>query len=120
MACRKMGPKGFRACLGSALLALVAPIPCLCPALACWHLALRRRLMRVYNFRRPEPAEAVGELAAALCCLPCTLTQEREFLEHEAAEGVLRFPWESGMSFKKWWWCRGLLDSPHRLAGLGL
>lgn len=95
----RLGYKGLQSCLGSALLALTAPVPIVFPALACWHLSQRRRLMDMYNFK-PDPADRCSSLASedmrALCCLPCALGQEMAFLEAEAAEGGLRFPWESG------------------------
>jgi hypothetical protein len=88
------------ACVGSCVLGALAPVPCLWPGLSCVSLAVRRRVMMMYNFAptsQNDACESPGaEGVKAFLCVPCALRQEYQFLLEEEEKGRLRFPWEKG------------------------
>ena len=114
-----MGSRGVGTCLLSSVLSMVAPIPCFWPSLCCLRLIQRRRIRHLYHFptgdRVPFAQSALGDDLAVLCCPACALSQEIRFLEAEAKEGILRFPWESGTPIVKPSWAGevGGADGPH-------
>lgn len=88
-------------CLVSSALAMIAPIPCIWPTLSSLRFLQRRRVKRQYNFPNvsssSDKASSGVEEVVSMCCPGCSLSQELNMLQSEAAADVLRFPWETGL-----------------------